>query len=68
MAQRRGDAEVKRKKGTEAQTADCPVFVLRADRPGHLRALMCALQELPSEMADGLRALREFELWMEAHR
>jgi hypothetical protein len=45
-----------------------PFFLLRADRHGHLRALMAALQELPGEMSEGLRKLREFDLYEETHR
>ena len=45
-----------------------PVFVLRADRPGHIRALMALIPELPGEAAELSRKLREFDLYEEAHR
>jgi hypothetical protein len=51
-----------------AEVEICPTFVLRADKKGHIRALMAALQELPNEQAEGLRTLREFDLWEEMHR
>jgi hypothetical protein len=44
-----------------------PVFVLRADEPGHLRALMAAAQELP-DAGQALTTLREFELYLEAQK
>jgi len=46
---------------------EVPCFVLRADCPGHLWALVAAAAELPVP-EEALRAVREFELWMEAHR
>jgi hypothetical protein len=60
-------AEMEAAGGTPAD--ECPTFLLRADQKGHLRALMAALQELPEhEAAQGLRTLREFDLWEETHR
>jgi len=53
---------------TDAAGDVVPTFVLRADRKGHLRALMAALQELPQETTEGLATLREFDLYEEAHR
>jgi hypothetical protein len=51
---------------TEERT---PVFVLRADKPGHIRALMAAAGELPdAELREALERIREFELYEEAHR
>ena len=53
--------------GRQAQV--CPTFVLRADKPGHLRALMGAMPALPAEdQRTATKMLREFEFWEEAHR
>ncbi len=46
-----------------------PTFTLRADRPGHIRALMAAAGELrEGDQVDALRTLREFELHEEGER
>lgn len=46
-----------------------PSFTLRADKRGHLRALMAAMQELPDgELREAMATLREFELFEEAAR
>lgn len=47
----------------------CPMLTLTAGRPGHLRALLAIIDELPEQERPGARlTLREFELWEEAHR
>jgi hypothetical protein len=47
----------------------CPTFTLRADGPGHLRALMAAFREMPeSEQKAAAVTLRAFEMWEEQCR
>jgi hypothetical protein len=46
-------------------TIECPAFILTADMPRGVQALMAALAELAQEENDLVRA---FELWEEAHR
>ena len=47
---------------------EVPVFVLRADKPGHLQVL-AAVHGLPhEEQAEARRILRQFDLYEEAHR
>jgi hypothetical protein len=58
-----GKKEVKR---TEEVREEIPVFTLRADRVGHLRALIAALAELGDPEA--AKIIREFDLWEESHR
>lgn len=51
------------------QAKACPAFELRADKPGHLQALIWAWAYLRGE--DYFRAekvIREFYLYEEAHR
>ena len=48
-----------------AMPTPAPAFILRADKPGHMRALIAALQELPDECAEGLETLRAFARWQE---
>jgi hypothetical protein len=47
--------------------AGVPVFVLRADKPRHIQALMAALGELRMGR-EGMCLVREFDLYEEAHR
>jgi len=47
----------------------CPTFTLRADQPGHLRALIGVVQELGPGHPDlqaNLGLIREFEIFAEA--
>jgi hypothetical protein len=48
--------------------AGVPVFVLRADKPRHIQALMAALGELRMGQREAMRLVREFDLYEEAHR
>jgi len=48
--------------------ADEPVFVLRPSRPGHIGALALIAALLPEEARNVQGLLREFELWIEAHK
>jgi len=53
----------------EAPQADVPTFALRADKPGHLRALVALICELPwDERREAEGILRQFELYEEATR
>ena len=53
----------------EVESAKVPTFVLKADQPGQLRALMAAIPELPAAERPAAEAvLRDFELWESAHR
>ena len=49
-----------------AAQPECPVFVLRADEPGHLHTLI-ELQNY-SWTREAEQSVRAFELWEEAHR
>jgi hypothetical protein len=53
----------------DGQAEACPAFTLRADTPGHLRALIAAWPYLRGEDYRRVQALtRDFELYEEAHR
>jgi hypothetical protein len=62
------------KKKVENTVADpMPTFVLRADNPVHLRALMWLAEELfqsglDEQNKDVRKMVREFDLWEENHR
>ena len=44
------------------QAEACPTFVLRADRPGHVRALRAAIEELGApDSIEARKALEEFK-------
>jgi len=63
----KGEASGEQESVPVAASETCPTFTLRADQPGHLRALIAALEELP-EGGAYLPVIRDFELWEEAHR
>ena len=51
---------------SDRQAEACPTFVLRADQPGHLRALIAVFHSMPESERKGLAlTLREFEMWEE---
>lgn len=52
---------------TAGKPETCPTFTLRADRPGHLRALLAGYMEMEAreDVDTAVRAIREFELWEE---
>ena len=74
MARKREEKTVEAVMDAEAEVQPaCPTFILRADQPGHLWALMVAAQRLAdagfwAAAKAAFETLREFDLYEEAHR
>ena len=64
------DGNVKETDAAASAVAQCPVFVFRADRAGHIHGLIRAQEAMPlmpaADAAELVATIREFELWMDA--